>query len=193
MAEIIATPAEVLDFWFGPQPTLETRRRLWFSKDAATDAQIRRRFLTTHEAGTSGQLDGWLNTPEGALALVIVLDQLPRNMHRDTAAAFASDAQARDCARLALARGDDRQLQAVQRIFLYLPFEHSEDLADQRLAVKLFAALDDAPGMADVFDYALAHYCVIHRFGRFPHRNALLGRPSSADEEAFLCQPGSRF
>jgi len=193
MAEKTVGSADVLAFWFGPDPVLDARRALWFGKDPATDALIRERFLATHEAAARGDLDVWLDTPAGALALVVVLDQFPRNMYRDTAAAFASDQRALACARRVLERGWDVAMRPVERLFLYLPFEHSEVLADQRRSVRLFAALDEAPGMADAFDYALAHYCVIRRFGRFPHRNAILGRASTAEETAFLAQPGSRF
>lgn len=189
----MASPAEVLDYWFGVSPDLAGRRALWFGKDPATDAEIRRRFEVLHQAASAGSLDAWLGSPESALALVVVLDQFPRNMYRDTPAAFAADAKARACARRVLEQGGDRQLAPLQRLFLYLPFEHSEDLADQRLSVKLFADLDGEAGMGDVFDYALRHYCVIQRFGRFPHRNACLGRESSPEETAFLQLPGSRF
>ncbi|MCU0842510.1 MAG: DUF924 domain-containing protein [Thiobacillaceae bacterium] len=193
MAEGVASPAEVLDYWFGPAPSLAERRGLWFGKDPAADAEIRARFAATHRAARAGDLRDWLDAPDTALALVVVLDQFPRNMHRDTPAAFAADARALACARLALERGHDRRLEPVRRLFLYLPFEHSEDLADQRLSVRLFAELDREPGLADAFDHALRHYCVIARFGRFPHRNAILGRVSTAEEVAFLRQPGSRF
>jgi uncharacterized protein (DUF924 family) len=193
VAELPAAAAEVLAYWFGAAPSLAERRRLWFGKDPATDAEIRRRFEVLHQAALAGSLDAWLAAPESALALVVVLDQFPRNMYRDTPAAFAADAKARACARRVLEQGWDRQLAPLQRLFLYLPFEHSEDLADQHLSVKLFAALDTEAGLGDVFDYALRHYCVIQRFGRFPHRNAILGRQSTAEEVAFLQQPGSRF
>ncbi len=193
MVEATVGAAEVLAFWFGPDPSLEGRRALWFGKDPATDALIRERFLATYTAAARGDLDAWMRTPDGALALIVVLDQFPRNLFRDTPAAFATDAYALDCARQVLERGWDVAMHPAQRLFLYLPFEHSEDLADQRRSVRLFAALDAAPGWADAFDYALAHYCVIRRFGRFPHRNAILGRASTAEETAFLAQPGSRF
>lgn len=191
MAE--ASAAEVLDFWFGAAPTLAQRRRFWFGKDPATDAEIRARFAATCRAALAGDLDDWLDAPDTALALVVALDQFPRNMHRDTPAAFAADARALARARVALERGHDRRLAPLQRLFLYLPFEHSEDLADQRRSVRLFAELDREEGLSDVFDYALRHYCVIARFGRFPHRNAILGRASTAAERAFLKLPGSRF
>jgi uncharacterized protein (DUF924 family) len=193
MAEIPAAAAEVLDYWFGPAPDLASRRRLWFGKDPEVDAEIRRRFEGLYRSALAGELDAWLAAPESALALVVVLDQFPRNMYRDTGRAFAADAKALAFAQEALALGHDRQMLPVQRLFLYLPFEHSEGLADQHRSVKLFAALDDAAGLSDAYDYALRHYCVIQRFGRFPHRNASLGRVSTPEERGFLEQPGSRF
>lgn len=191
MAEPLATPEAVLAFWFDAAP--DVAQALWFGKDPALDAEIRTRFLATHEAALAGVLEPWLDHADSALALVVVLDQFPRNMFRDSPRAFAADIRARGCARIALARGFDQAVAPERRAFFYLPFEHSEDLADQRLAVKLFAALVDVPRPGDVFDYALRHYCIVARFGRFPHRNALLGRASTAQETAFLAQPGSRF
>lgn len=188
-----ASISAVLDFWFGPTPSMSERRRLWFGKDAATDALLRERFPPLLEEARAGGLGDWLDDPEGALALIVLLDQFSRNIHRDTPLAFAADPLALAYAREALDRGHDRQLAPVRRIFLYLPFEHSENLADQRQSVKLFAQLDGAPEAGDVFDYALRHYVVIQRFGRFPHRNDILGRESTAEEEAFLKEPGSRF
>lgn len=194
MADQVADYQSVLDFWFGPSPSLATRRDLWFGKDPAVDAGIRARFQATHAAALSGVLADWAQGPDGALALTVVLDQFPRNMYRDSAAAFAADGAARQVARNVLERGYDQGMEPVRRLFLYLPFEHSESLDDQRLSVRLFASLaDGAPGMDVVYDYALRHYCVIQRFGRFPHRNAILGRVSSPAEEAFLTEPGSRF
>lgn len=194
MSEPVTGFQAVLDYWFGPRPTLAERQSLWFGKDAAVDTEIHRRFAATHQAALAGGLDAWLDAPDSALALVVALDQFPRNMYRDTPAAFAADAQARSAARLALERGHDQALEPARRMFLYLPFEHSEDLADQRLSVRLFAALADAaPGMDRAYDYALRHYCVIQCFGRFPHRNAILGRADTPAEAAFLLEPGSRF
>lgn len=183
----------VLDFWFGPAPDMAGRGALWFGKDAATDERIRDRFQATLEQARRGELADWADNPEGALALIVVLDQFSRNIHRDSPPAFAADDLARRYARQALERGHDRRLEPVRRVFLYLPFEHSEDPADQRLSVKLFAALDGDPAVGDVYEYALRHYCVIQRFGRFPHRNAILGRESTAEEAEFLERPGSRF
>lgn len=193
MADRLASPAEVLDFWFGSTPSFAERGRLWFGKDPATDASIRERFEATHIAAREGRLEAWLDETASALELIVVLDQFPRNLYREQATAFAADGKARDCARQVLARGFDRGLPACQRMFLYLPFEHSEDLDDQRLSVKLFAQLADEPEMASPYDYALRHYAVIARFGRFPHRNDALGRASTPAELAFLQEPGSRF
>jgi len=189
----IATLGEVLDFWFGNDPQPGDRMALWFGKSTATDAAIRERFLTTQQAAARGELDGWLRTPDGVLALVVVLDQFSRNLYRDSPLAFVSDDRARAYAHVALQRGDDQAMRPEQRLFLYLPFEHSENLDDQRRSVRLFAAIADAPGMDAVFDYALRHYAVIARFGRFPHRNAALGRASTDAEQTFLLEPGSRF
>lgn len=191
MAEAPTTPEAVLAFWFGAAP--DVAQVLWFGKDPALDAHIRQLFLPTHEAALAGGLEHWLEDADRALALVVVLDQFPRNMFRDSSRAFAADARARACARIALERGYDQAVAPTRRGFFYLPFEHSEELADQRLSVKLFAAMTDVPRPGDAYDYALRHYCIVARFGRFPHRNEVLGRVSTAEETAFLGQPGSRF
>ncbi|HET6468179.1 MAG TPA: DUF924 family protein [Geminicoccaceae bacterium] len=184
MIRPVTTIRDVLDFWFG-----ERASALWFEKDPAFDAEIRERFLALVEAAAAGAHDDWLETPEGALALVVLLDQFPRNMHRGRPAAFAHDARAREVAAAALARGHDRALPAAQRSFLYLPFEHSEDLVDQDRSVALFRALGDPVGL----DYAVRHREIVARFGRFPHRNAILGRASTPEEEVFLEGPQSSF
>jgi uncharacterized protein (DUF924 family) len=183
---------EVLDFWFGGAGTA---RDEWFRKDAAFDAQIREHFGGLLAQAMDGALDGWMVAqPPAALARIVVLDQFTRNAFRDTPLAFAGDAQALAGARALVARGDDLALTPLQRVFAYLPFEHAEDLVMQRESQRLFAALlrDDA-SMVSFDDYARRHAEVIERFGRFPHRNAVLGRVSSAEETAFLQQPGSRF
>ena len=179
------TIAEILDFCFAEGPV-----KRWFVKDPAFDAAVRARLASLHDAAVDGQFDDWRETPAGCVALCILLDQVPRNVFRGTAAAFASDPQARAVTRHALAQGFDRDLPQVQRLFLYLPLEHSEDLADQELSVQLIGALDEAP---EWLDYAIRHRDIIARFGRFPHRNAALGRASTPEEEAFLTQPGSSF
>lgn len=182
---------DVLSFWFGDPPG--PSRREWFVKDPDFDALIRRRFGALHARALGRELEDWREAPETMLALVVVLDQFSRNLYRDDARAFAGDAHALECARQAIARGDDRGLLPVQRQFLYLPFEHSESLADQDLAVELMRGLDAFPETRDVSEWARRHRVVIERFGRFPHRNAALGRASSAEEAAFLSQPGSGF
>jgi uncharacterized protein (DUF924 family) len=186
---------DVLDFWFGaPHASGFCRpRREWFVKSDAFDAAVRARLVATHEAALRGELDAWAERPLGALALVVTLDQVPRNAFRATPRAFAADATALAVARHAVARGFDAALLPAQRLFLYLPFEHAEHLDAQREALRLFEGLAvDAEGF-NTLTYAMRHYAVIERFGRFPHRNAILGRPSTPEESAFLAQPGSSF
>ncbi|MBV9346619.1 MAG: DUF924 family protein [Pseudolabrys sp.] len=170
-----ARPAEIVAFWreAGPEK--------WFKKDAAFDAEITRRFLAAHEAAAAGKLKSWEESPEGALALLILLDQFPRNMFRNSARAFATDAQARAVTAAALIQGFDSQV-GDMRGFFYLPFQHSEDLADQETGIKLYAAAGDADGLK----WARIHADIIREFGRFPHRNAVLGRAMTAPEQAFL-------
>ncbi|HWA38341.1 MAG TPA: DUF924 family protein [Burkholderiales bacterium] len=175
---------EVLDFWFRG----DARDPRWFRKDDAFDREIRERFLPLYEAAAAGSLAAWLLRATECLALVIVLDQFPRNMFRGTARAFATDEQARDAARLLLAHGWDLSMPPERRLFAYLPFEHSEALADQDLACERMAGFDEEQRR-----YAEAHRDIVRRFGRFPHRNAALGRPSTAEEIEFLRQPGSGF
>jgi len=156
------------------------------------DAGCRERFLSAWEEGLEGRYDGWMNTAAGTLALCILFDQLPRNMFRDTPRAFASDPRAGEVARHAVARGFDLERPAVQRTFFYLPFEHSESIADQKESLRLFglAGSDDKSGL---LNYAQRHHDIVARFGRFPHRNAVLGRTSTPEEEAFLSGPDSSF
>ena len=181
---------EVLAFWFGApySPQRGRRRKEWFRKSVEFDAEIRHRFLPAWEGALRGECARWEATPLAALALVVVLDQFPRNMFRGEARAFSSDAQALAVARRILDRGFDRLLSPVERSFAYLPFEHAEDLAAQRRSLALFAPLEP-----ELVDYSRRHYEIIARFGRFPHRNALLGRESTAEEREFLDQPGSSF
>ena len=176
---------------FGAPGTLQhgKSRAEWFKKSDDFDALIRSRFQTLHEQATSHQLAHWRNSPLTLLALIIVLDQFPRNMHRDSRKAFASDDTARDSARRMTAMGWDERLNVVERSFVYLPFEHAEDIEAQRQAVRCFGNL----GNAGLLEWAQKHYDIIERFGRFPHRNALLGRISTSEEIEFLKQPGSRF
>ena len=183
----------VLEFWFGPLDRRGPARREWFRKDAAFDAEIRRRFAPLHHAAAARECEPWRASAEPMLALVVVLDQFSRNLFRDDARAFAQDAHARECAREALGRGDDLELLPVARQFLYMPFEHSEALADQDRAVELMRTLEGFEATRGLTQWAEKHRAIIHRFGRFPHRNAALGRPSTPAEEAFLEEPGSRF
>jgi uncharacterized protein (DUF924 family) len=185
-------PMAVLDFWFGAPPF--SRRAEWFRKDVAFDAQIRQRFGSLHKSALRGAIDAWRTEPLPALARLIVLDQFSRNLHRNSAQAFAGDAMALVAAQDIVARGWDRGYAPVQRSFAYLPFEHAEDIAMQRESLRLFAGLaHDEPSEADTVEWAQKHLDVIQRFGRFPHRNAALGRVSTAEEIEFLAQPGSGF
>lgn len=184
----------VLDFWFGAPTDGHFRPRdEWFRKDPAFDATMRERFAGLHARAVRGECADWTQAADTALALVIVLDQFPRNMFRDTPGAFASDAIALSTAQAAIARGFDAQLAPVQRWFFYLPFEHAEDIVMQDEAVRLFETLRGDADSTSPIDYAYRHRAVIQRFGRFPHRNAILGRESTAEEAEFLRQPGSSF
>ena len=191
----LASWPDVLEFWFGApdSPEFGRPRTPWFVKSAQFDALIRDRFLVTHEAAAAGALDAWSSRPLAALALAVVLDQFPRNMFRGTPRAFATDARALALARDAVQRGFDAVLLPVQRWFVYLPFEHAEDLAMQGKSLRLFERLATDAAGAGTLTYAMRHYAVIERFGRFPHRNAILGRASTPEELAFLAQPGSSF
>lgn len=189
----------VLDFWFGPtdDPGHAKPRAMWFTKDDAFDAQIRSRFGPLIERALIGDIDDWLIRPVEplpALARVIVLDQFTRNVFRGTARAFAGDGMALQTARALVASGADRALTGVQRQFAYLPFEHAEDLSHQRTSVQLFQQLGrDEPALHGLVDWAQKHLDIVARFGRFPHRNAALGRASTEEEAAFLLTPGSGF
>jgi uncharacterized protein (DUF924 family) len=180
----------VLDFWFGAPGSRERGRprKLWFQKSEPFDAEIRRRFLATWERAASGELEPWQATPLASLGIVVTLDQFPRNMFRGTARAFATDSLALAAARETIAREFDRLLSPVERSFVYLPFAHAEDLAAQRRSLVLFHASD-----RENVESARRHYEIIARFGRFPHRNTVLGRQSTAEEIEFLKQPGSSF
>jgi uncharacterized protein (DUF924 family) len=171
-----AGPDTVLEFWRAAGPDK------WFTSDAAFDAEILARFLPTYEAAAAGGLAHWRATAEGTLALLVVLDQFPRNMFRGDARIYAADALARAVARAAIAHGIDRQLAIPDRQFIYLPLMHSEDLGDQERCVALYREAGDEEGTR----YAEQHADIIRRFGRFPHRNALLGRRTTAAEQAFL-------
>lgn len=194
---------DLLHWWFG-QGTSATeiaaeKQRLWFGYRPQQDAEARERFGALVEQALNGDLQDWAELPEGWLALVLLLDQLPRMIHRDTPRAFAGDERAQQLVRDGLAHGGDMLLSPIQRVFIYLVLEHAENLAVQDLAVAHFTALRDIAAeheqalFRDFVDYAERHREVISRFGRFPHRNAILGRDSSDAEQSFLQQPGSSF
>ena len=175
-----ARAADVVAFW------REARPKAWFKKDEAFDDDIRRRFLKTHEAAAAGQLTEWEHSAEGALALLILLDQFPRNMFRGSTRMFATDPMARAIAAGSIVRGHDAEIDKSLRNFFYLPFEHSEDPKDQERSI----ALCKAAGDADSLKWAEIHADIIRRFGRFPHRNAVLGRATTPDEQKFLDEGG---
>lgn len=179
---LVATkPGDMLDFWREAGP------KKWFTKDDGFDASCVARFETLWQEGAAGRLGAWEETAESALALVLLLDQIPRNMFRNTPKVYASDPQARGVATRAIAKGHDRAAEKELRPFFYLPFSHSEDMADQERALKLYAGLDDAEQMK----WARHHHGIVARFGRFPHRNAVLGRVSTPEEAEWLAQEGS--
>lgn len=199
----ITHPEDVLAFWFGAHPLDEAAmlgvRKQWFQKSDAFDGRIRQRFGATLVAALAGKLDDWAGDAEGRLALIVVLDQFTRNAFRGQAASFAGDLQARALALEGLECGDDQRLPPMARPFLYLPIEHSEDLALQRRSVQLFDALaaqaegEAGQSLVRNAEYAHQHLAVIRRFGRFPHRNAILGRDSTPEELDYLAQPGAGF
>ena len=172
----------VLQFWFRG----DEERKEWFTKSDAFDLEIRARFLPLHEEAARGELARWKDSPGDCLALIVVLDQFPRNMFRGSPRAFSTDALALEAAKQAVTAGYDKALATVERSFVYLPYEHSENLADQETALKLFEGHPN-------FEWARKHWEIIRRFGRFPHRNAVLGRPSTPAEIEFLKEPGSSF
>jgi uncharacterized protein (DUF924 family) len=183
--------AAVLQFWFGDTPV---SRPEWFRKDAAFDRLIAERFGPLIEQALAGDFDAWSIQAESALARILLLDQFTRNAFRDTPRAFAGDAQALAAARAMVARGQERALAPLRRAFVYLPYEHAEDRAAQRESLALHAALTrDDPSLARQEEYAQRHAEIVERFGRFPHRNLVLGRVSTDEETAFLQQPGSSF
>lgn len=195
-----ATPDDVLEFWLGkPGDPPLAKQKDWWKKDEAFDQEIRHRFLTTLEAGVNGELASWRESPKGRLALVILFDQFSRNMFRGTARMFAQDELAREIAGQALDAGDDAALPPVWASFFYMPFMHAETVAGQDRCVagyeKMVATCPaDVKSMAEnSLKYAHLHRDIVVRFGRFPHRNAILGRPSTKEEEHFLTQPNSSF
>jgi uncharacterized protein (DUF924 family) len=199
----VESAGSVLEFWFGPDGTAEQiagrQSRLWWAKSAEQDLEIRRRFQDTLVAAATGALDGWAESPEGLLAQVILTDQFSRNIYRGDGRCFSYDALARRWCRHGLDQGLDRKLAPIQRVFLYLPLEHSEARADQNECVSLFERLVDEVAEEEqklfegYLDFARRHRDIIERFGRYPHRNDLLGRESRSAELTFLSQPGSSF
>lgn len=207
MAGVAVTAADeiesVLSFWLGacgPDGTIDpTRRKMWFKGGAKHDAEIRERFGGLHERASRGDLADWAATSKGRLALIVVLDQFSRHIHRGTARAFAQDPGAQKLALTGTDAHTDLELVPIERSFFYLPLEHAEDRALQARSVECYQRLVTAVAEAwrkdyeGFLDYARRHRAVIERFGRFPHRNVALGRPSTPDEIAFLEQPGSSF
>ncbi|MSP04733.1 MAG: DUF924 domain-containing protein [Acetobacteraceae bacterium] len=190
----MTTAHDILTFWFSDGPN--SKREIWFQVDPSFDSRCRILCAELLKPAREGRLDHWLEATDGALALILLLDQMPRNIHRGRAEAFASDGKARTVARIALANEIDRQLLPAQRGFIYLPFEHAENIDDQDLSVRLFTALCEDPGLSNparTLDFVHRHRDVIHRFGRFPHRNAALGRVSTVVEADYLTRPGAGF
>jgi uncharacterized protein (DUF924 family) len=193
----------LLEFWFGSQTddaeVANAQATLWWGHDPATDVVVQQRFEGLAELAAGGALDHWQDSPRGRLALILLLDQVPRNVWRGTVRAFATDPMARWAVLEGFTRRDDRELRPIHRLFFYMPLEHSESVAYQNQSVEAVRSLADEVPTAwrtafDLFvDYAERHRDVIERFGRFPHRNRILGRASTADEIAFLSEPGSSF
>lgn len=203
---VTETPASIHRFWFGENAAAlddagigHAQAKLWWAKHSGVDEDIRIRFAGLMTDAAEGRLDSWADTPDGLLALILLTDQFPRNAWRDSARAFASDEAARRFCRTGLSRGCDTRLRPIERVFFYLPLEHSESLEDQEQSVRLFEALksavseDQKDSFEGYLDFARRHRDIIVRFGRYPHRNALLGRASTPEELAFLGQRGSRF
>jgi uncharacterized protein (DUF924 family) len=182
----MSNPNEVLEFWFGREGEegYGEFREAWFTKDAEFDREVRDRFESLHGEAAAGKLEGWKDEARSCLALVILLDQFPRNMFRGDPRTYATDELARNAARHAVEHAYDRELSPHERLFLYLPFEHSEDLEDQRVAEM---------GSEDLLGYAVQHEEIVERFGRFPHRNEILGRATTPEEAEFLRGPDSSF
>lgn len=191
----MSRPEEILAFWFGRpgEAGYAEPRQVWFSGEPAFDEAIRERFAEDYATAAAGGLADWEETPEGSLALLLLLDQCSNNLHRGKAGAFATDARALQVARNVLAKGFDQGFPDVMRWFCYLPFEHSEDAADQALSVELFGRLEPTEANQGALDYAVRHQRVIERFGRFPNRNAALGRESTPEEQEFLASPAAPF
>ena len=182
---MLTEPQEIIDFWFD-----ERAREHWWRRNLLFDQEIHRRFSAVHRLARAGQLAAWRSTPLGRLAEIIVLDQFSRNLFRESAEAFAQDELARKLTYEALEVNADRSLEPDKRSFLYMPLMHSESAADHAAAVRLFSSHED---LSHTLEFELKHKAIIDRFGRYPHRNAALGRPSTAEELEFLQQPGSAF
>lgn len=197
------TPVTIHDFWFGSHAddanVARAQSRLWWTKHVRTDEIIRERFEADLRRAAKGELDTWRETPQGRLALILLTDQFPRNMYRNTPQAFAFDHLARAWSNEGLQERVHQDLRPIERVFFYLPLEHSESMEDQERAVLLFQELVESVGSEQksdfkgFLDFAIRHRDVVARFGRFPHRNAILGRSSTPEELAFLAQPGSSF
>lgn len=180
----MTSPEDILDFWFS-----DAVEPFWFRKDAVFDEELRKKFLPVYQKAAAGELDNWKDSAEGTLVLIIVLDQFSRNLFRDSAQAFATDEAARALTYHALEQDYDSALSDAQRVFCYMPLMHSESLADQEKSVELYSAL----GRESNNDYAIRHRDVITKFGRFPHRNAALGRINTEEEKTYLAQPDAGF
>jgi len=197
------TASAILDYWFGSATTdaaiAQAQKKLWWSKDDTVDADMRSRYGDLMAAAAGGAHDDWAAEPRGRLALILLFDQFPRNMYRDTPRAFSFDHFARELALAGIACGADQQLRPIERVFCYLPLEHAESLELQERCVALYTALAadvpeaDQPVFAGYVNFAQRHHDIISRYGRFPHRNRILGRTSTQEETAFLQQPGSSF
>ena len=178
--------SEILKFWFE-----ETKSAQWFQKNPDFDAEIIARFESDYNLASQGMYDGWMNSDKGCLALIILLDQFPRNMFRDTSQMFATDHKALTIAKHAVDKQFDQAMNLHEKVFTYLPFEHSEDIKDQEQSLKLFERTKNED--PTFYDYAIRHYDVIEKFGRFPHRNNILKRDNTQMEEDYLAQPNSGF
>jgi len=191
----VSTPREILDFWFGREGDegYGEFREAWFTKDPEFDREVWDRFEGAYEEAAAGRLDHWKDEAQSCLALIILLDQFTRNMFRGDPKTYATDDKAREAARHAVEHAYDRELSPYGRLFVYLPFEHSEDLEDQRFSVELFRGLAAEMGSEDLLGYAMRHLEIIERFGRFPHRNEILGRATTPEEAEFLRGPDSSF
>ena len=200
---LMENPKTIVEFWFGRNPddsaVAKERSSLWWSKNSQTDTEIRRRFEQLVIAAEAGELDDWRSSSEAWLALVLLTDQFSRNIYRDTPSAFRFDAIARTLCVEGLAARVDRELRPIERVFFYLPLEHSEDLDDQNQCIVLFrelaaeASIGNKTTFENFVDFALRHHVIIERFGRFPHRNSIHGRESTREEIEFLNEPNSSF